>query len=92
LRGSATRRRRRSSGSADDAAERGPPRSGSGRWHTVECVKTDTAIALVIDGQTFAENGAVGAIANTEPVEIGSHGGTAEFFRRALDEVSVVVR
>jgi hypothetical protein len=67
------------------------PALSDGLWHTVQCVKTATAIKLVVDGQTYTKSGVVGAIANNEPVVIGSHGGTSEFFRGALDEVGVVI-
>ena len=74
----------------DPPAHQGPIVS-NGQWHTVQCVKTAAAIDLIVDGQTFPESGAVGAIANNEPVVIGSHGGTAEFFQGTLDEASIVI-
>ena len=67
------------------------PVINDGQWHTVQCVKTSTDIRLVVDGVTFTKSGAVGAIANNEPVILGSHGGTAEFFQGALDEASIVI-
>jgi hypothetical protein len=67
------------------------PVINDGQWHTVQCVKTSTGIRLVVDGVSFTKNGAVGAIANNEPVVIGSHGGSAEFFQGTLDEASIVI-
>jgi hypothetical protein len=67
------------------------PVISDGAWHTVQCVKTATHIELIVDGVSFTKNGAVGAIANNEPIVIGSHAGTAEFFQGTLDEASIVV-
>ena len=67
------------------------PIISDGQWHTVQCVKTPRTIQLIVDGQTFTKSGAVGAIANNEPVVIGSHAGTAEFFQGSLDEASIPI-
>ena len=67
------------------------PIVSDGQWHTVQCVKTATAIELIVDGQTFTKSGAVGAIANNEPIVLGSHAGTAEFFQGSLDEASITI-
>jgi hypothetical protein len=65
------------------------PSLKDGNWHTVQCVKTSSAIRLIVDGQTFTQGGGVGSISNTEPIVIGSHGGSAEFFGGSLDEASI---
>jgi concanavalin A-like lectin/glucanase superfamily protein len=67
------------------------PVINDGQWHTVQCAKTSTGIELNVDGVAFTKPGAVGAIANNEPVIIGSHGGTAEFFQGTLDEADIVI-
>src|SRR5213079_1773429 len=58
------------------------------QWHTIRCVKTPSAIQVVVDGQTFSKAANVGSIANSDPVVIGARPGS-EFFRGSLDEASV---
>lgn len=78
-------------GSADRDLElvAGPPLN-DGRWHTVQCVKTSTAIRLVVDGRTFSKKGKVGSISNRAPLVIGARPGS-EFFQGALDEAYVQI-
>jgi Concanavalin A-like lectin/glucanases superfamily len=66
------------------------PALNNGQWHTVQCVKTATAIMLVVDGQQFSMAGAVGSISNSADMAIGARPGS-EFFQGSLDEASVAV-
>lgn len=66
------------------------PALNDNQWHTVQCVKTPTAIKLIVDGQTFSKAARVGAIANGEIVPIGSRPGV-QFFQGALDETSIQI-
>jgi hypothetical protein len=59
-------------GSAGYAELTTGPALNDNRWHTIQCVKTSTAIRLIVDGQTFSKTANVGSIANTEPVPIGA--------------------
>jgi hypothetical protein len=59
-------------------------------WHTVQCVKTSSAIKVVVDGQTFSKSATIGSIANDEPVVIGARPGS-EFFNGSLDEASIQI-
>jgi hypothetical protein len=74
-------------GSVDFAA--GPP-INDGRWHSVQCVKTTTAIRLVVDGRTFTRRARVGSISNGAALVIGARPG-ADFFKGALDEAGVTI-
>ncbi len=66
------------------------PKVNDGQWHTVQCVKTATTIAVVVDGQTFSKAVKLGSISNTEPVVIGNHGTpAADQYSGALDEASL---
>jgi len=67
----------------------GPP-INDGKWHTVQCVKTSSAIKVVVDGQAFSQSATIGSIANTDPVVIGAHPGS-EFFNGSLDEASIQI-
>jgi hypothetical protein len=67
------------------------PALNDGAWHTVQCVKTASAIALVVDGQTFSKKASIGSIANVAPVVIGAHADGGEFFQGTLDEASIDV-
>ena len=64
------------------------PSLRDGAWHTVQCVKTATAIRLVVDGQTFSKAATIGSISNSAALVIGARPGS-EFFVGALDEASV---
>jgi hypothetical protein len=66
------------------------PRLNDGRWHTVQCVKTRTAIRLVVDGRTFSKRAKIGSLSNRAPLVIGSRPGS-EFFRGALDEAYIQI-
>jgi hypothetical protein len=66
------------------------PAINDGRWHTVQCVKTSTAIKLIVDGTKFSQSANVGTIANTDPVVIGARPGS-DFFQGSLDEASIQI-
>ena len=77
-------------GSANYSELTAGPALNDGKWHTVQCVKTASAIKVVVDGQTFSKAATIGSIANTDPVVIGAHPGS-EFFTGSLDEASIQV-
>ena len=66
------------------------PALNDGQWHTVQCVKTSSAIKVVVDGQAFSKSATIGSIANTAAVPIGARPGS-EYFKGSLDEASVQV-
>jgi PKD repeat protein len=66
------------------------PALNDGQWHTIQCVKTSSAIELVVDGQTFSQAANVGSIANTDPVTIGAHPGS-DWYQGSLDEASIQI-
>ncbi len=75
-------------GSSSYAELQAGPALDDGNWHTVQCVKTASAIQVVVDGVIYSKAATIGTIANTDPVVVGSHAGTAEFFNGSLDEAS----
>lgn len=77
-------------GSAGYAELIAGPALSNGSWHTVQCVKTSSAIKLVVDGQRFSKAATVGSIANTDTVPIGARPGS-EFYKGSLDEASIQV-
>ena len=66
------------------------PALNDGQWHTISCVKTSTAIEVVVDGQVFSKAASIGSISNTTDVVIGSHPG-ADWYQGQLDEASVQI-
>src|SRR3954464_1918541 len=44
-----------------------------GRWHTVQCVKTASAISVVVDGRAATKAIAIGSIANTAPIVVAAY-------------------
>jgi hypothetical protein len=59
-----------------------------GQWHRIQCVKTASAIKVIVDGQTFSKAASVGSIANTSPVVIGARPGS-DWTQGTLDEASI---
>jgi hypothetical protein len=66
------------------------PSLDDGDWHTIQCVKTATSIALIVDGQAASKPATIGSISNSADLVIGARPGS-EFFVGSLDEASVVV-
>jgi hypothetical protein len=66
------------------------PKINDGQWHTVQCVKTSSAIKVVVDGTTYSQAASLGAIANTSPVVIGARPGS-DWYHGALDEASLQI-
>jgi hypothetical protein len=66
------------------------PALNNGQWHTVQCVKTATAIQVVVDGVKFAKAATLGTIGNTDAMAFGAHP-NSEFFKGSLDEASLQV-
>ncbi|HEU5243707.1 MAG TPA: LamG-like jellyroll fold domain-containing protein, partial [Gaiellaceae bacterium] len=61
-----------------------------GQWHTVSCVKTSTAIEVVVDGQVFSKAANIGSISNTTDVAIGARPGS-DWYQGQLDEASISI-
>jgi Concanavalin A-like lectin/glucanases superfamily/Ig domain of plant-specific actin-binding protein len=66
------------------------PKINDGRWHTISCVKTSTAIQVVGDGQAFSKAATLGSITNTTDVAIGARPGS-DWYAGQLDEASVQI-
>jgi Concanavalin A-like lectin/glucanases superfamily len=77
-------------GSAGYAELIAGPALNDGRWHTIQCAKTSSAIKVIVDGQTFSKTATVGSIANTTPVVIGARPGS-DWTQGALDEASIQI-
>jgi hypothetical protein len=77
-------------GSANYGELMAGPALNDGQWHAVQCVKTASAIKVVVDGQTFSKNVTIGSIANTSAVPIGARPGS-EYFKGSLDEASLQI-
>jgi len=66
------------------------PAINNGQWHTIQCVKTASAIKLIVDGQTFSQSANVGSIANTASVVVGARPGS-DWYKGSLDEASIQI-
>jgi Concanavalin A-like lectin/glucanases superfamily/Ig domain of plant-specific actin-binding protein len=64
------------------------PALNDGNWHTIQCIKTATAVELVVDGQVHSTPIAIGTIANTDPIDIGARPGS-DWTQGTLDEASI---
>lgn len=66
------------------------PAINDGRWHTVSCVKTATAIEVVVDGHVFSKAAKLGSISNTRNVIIGAHSTRGpDWYQGRLDEATI---
>jgi hypothetical protein len=75
----------------------GGPDLADGRWHKLSCTKTATSIELTVDSHTVATKEVrLGAIANTDPVVLGTYRGSgpgpAGHFFGALDGAVIEMR
>jgi hypothetical protein len=77
-------------GSANYGELMAGPAINDGRWHTVQCVKTASAIKVIVDGVAFSKTVTIGSIANTDALPIGARPGS-EYFQGSLDEASIQV-
>jgi Concanavalin A-like lectin/glucanases superfamily len=77
-------------GSGGYAELRTGPSLNNGRWHTIRCVKTSSAIRLIVDGATYSKAASLGSIANSAAIVVGAYPGS-EFFKGSLDEASVAI-
>jgi len=66
------------------------PAINDGQWHTISCVKTSTAIEVVVDGQVFSKAANVGSITNSTDVAIGARPGS-DWYQGQLDEASIQI-
>lgn len=66
------------------------PALNDGRWHTIQCIKTATAVELVVDGQVHSTAITIGTIANTDPIDIGARPGS-DWTQGTLDEASIEI-
>jgi hypothetical protein len=77
-------------GSRGHAVVKAGPSLDNNRWHTIRCVKTSSAIRLIVDGKTYSRAVRVGSIANDAPIAVGAYPG-AEFLRGSLDEAKIKI-
>jgi hypothetical protein len=62
-----------------------------GAWHTITCVKTSTAVQVVVDGVVHSKAARLGTIANSQPVAMGAKPGGGDRYRGDMDEVSISI-
>jgi hypothetical protein len=66
------------------------PALNDGHWHTIQCIKTATAVNLVVDGHVYSTPITIGTIANTNPIDIGARPGS-DWTQGTLDEASIQI-
>jgi hypothetical protein len=78
-------------GSTANAVLTDGPNLADGAWHSIQCIKQNASISLVIDGQTFTKADAVGSISNSASLSIGAKSAGGDWYQGLMDEVSVSV-
>ena len=66
------------------------PALNDGRWHSIQCIKTATAVELVVDGTVHSTAITIGTIVNTDPIDIGARPGS-DWTQGTLDEASIQI-
>jgi hypothetical protein len=64
------------------------PDLADGRWHTVECVKDDSSISVVVDGAKASSAVALGSFGNAASLAIGAKAEGGDWYDGLLDEAS----
>ena len=62
-----------------------------GKWHTITCTKTSSAISVTVDGVTRSKAVRLGTINNTKPITIGMKPGGGDRYLGDMDEVSIQI-
>jgi hypothetical protein len=62
-----------------------------GKWHTIVCAKTASAVSVTVDGKTTSVSAKLGSIANSQPLALGQKPGGGDKYLGDMDEVSVQV-
>jgi hypothetical protein len=75
-------------GSAGSNEVQDGPNLADGAWHTIQCIKRDSSVSLVVDGHTYSKSGTVGVISNTAPMSIGAKSEGGDWYLGLMDEVS----
>jgi len=73
------------------ASLRGTRDLADGVWHTITCVRTATAIQLIVDGVTRTKTVTLGSISNSMPVTVGAKPGGGDQYLGDMDEVSIQI-
>lgn len=60
-----------------------------GAWHTITCVKTGSAISVIVDGAAKSLAVRLGSISNSKPVTLGAKPGGGDQYLGDMDEVSI---
>ncbi|MGH3346691.1 MAG: hypothetical protein ACRDO4_06895, partial [Nocardioides sp.] len=60
-----------------------------GRTHTLQCVRTATAVRAVVDGRVFTKSRVSGHISNNQPIILGAKLPGDDVLQGTLDEVSI---
>jgi len=62
-----------------------------GEWHTLECIKTSTAVVASVDGSGSTKAGSAGSISNASEVIVGAKTAVPldDVFNGAMDYVSI---
>src|SRR5215204_2594140 len=62
-----------------------------GNWHTLECIKTSTAVVASVDGSGSTKAGSAGSISNASEVIVGAKTAVPldDVFNGAMDYVSI---
>lgn len=68
---------------------RGTRDLADGAWHSITCLKTRTAIKLIVDGVTQTLAVTLGSISNSKPVTVGAKPGGGDQYLGDMDKVSI---
>ena len=67
------------------------PTLADGKWHTISCYKTASAMQLTVDGTTYTKSVTIGSITNSAPLTLGAKSTGGDWYWGDMDEVSVQI-
>ena len=75
-------------GSASTYTVQDGPDLSDGQWHHIECNKTSSSVALVVDGTIYSRARVIGSISNTYNVVVGAYP-SGDYYQGDLDELTL---
>jgi hypothetical protein len=77
-------------GTAGNVSIKAGPNLADDQWHTIVCRKTSSGVTLTVDGASFSKSGSVGSISSTVALVLGGKPTSGDWYKGAMDEVSIV--
>lgn len=78
-------------GSSGSKQVNGPGNLNDGKWHTIQCLKDDSKVTIVVDGKATSSPAKIGSISNSAPLSIGAKAQGGDWYSGLMDEVTLSI-